>query len=419
MESTPQTFSGLGIAPKILDILDKLRFTEPTPIQYQSIPAALEGKDIIGVAQTGTGKTLAFGIPIIQRLASVKGNCLIILPTRELAMQVDEALGKIGKFFNLKAVVLIGGGNMGRQIRQLRQNPNIFIATPGRLIDHLQQKTISLEKVKILVLDEADRMLDMGFAPQIKKILQTVPRERQTMLFSATMPAEIIKIANTYMQLPVRIEIAPPGTAATNVTHEIFFVHKESKTSLLQTILQEHSGSTLIFTRTKHGAKKITSDIRAMGHTATEIHSNRTLNQRLQALTGFKSGLFRVMVATDIAARGLDVKNIEIVINYDLPEKPEDYVHRIGRTGRANSFGHAISFATPAQRRDIMAIERLIKKPLPISKLPANITPVQFAVEQKKENASGFYKRRRPFSRPGARPPFRGRRNFQPKRRFN
>ncbi|MFA6550949.1 MAG: DEAD/DEAH box helicase [Patescibacteria group bacterium] len=419
MESTPQTFSGLGIAPKILDILDKLRFTEPTPIQYQSIPAALEGKDIIGVAQTGTGKTLAFGIPLIQRLASVKGNALIILPTRELAMQVDEALGKVGKFFNLKAVVLIGGGNMGRQIRQLRQNPQIFIATPGRLIDHLQQKTISLEKVSILVLDEADRMLDMGFAPQLKKILQTVPRERQTMLFSATMPAEIIKIANSYMQLPVRVEVAPPGTTAANVTHEIFFVHKDSKTSLLKTILEERSGSTLIFIRTKHSAKKIATDIRSMGYTAAEIHSNRTLNQRLQSLAGFKSGLFRCLVATDIAARGLDVKNIEVVINYDLPEKPEDYVHRIGRTGRANHFGHAISFATPAQRRDIMAIERLIKKELPVSKLPADIASIPLNAASKntepKKTARDFQKNRRPF----ARPPFRARRNFQPKRRFN
>jgi len=419
MAPITQTFSGLGIAPKILEILDQLRFIEPTPIQYQSIPTALRGKDIIGVAQTGTGKTLAFGIPMIQRLASVKGNGLIILPTRELALQVDEALGRIGKFFNLKAAVIIGGGNMGRQIRQLRQNPQIFIATPGRLIDHLRQKTISLEKVSILVLDEADRMLDMGFAPQIKKILQTAPRERQTMLFSATMPSEIIKIANSYMRLPVRVEIAPSGTAAANVTHEIFFVHKESKTNLLKTLLKERPGSTLIFTRTKYGAKKITAEIRSLGCTATEIHSNRTLNQRLQSLAGFKSGLFRVMVATDIAARGLDVKNIEIVINYDLPEKPEDYVHRIGRTGRASNYGHAISFATPAQRRDIMAIERLIKKQLPISKLPAGIAPAPLDVEQKNFRPGNFSPRRRPFSHPAARPPLRGRRNYQPKRKFS
>ncbi|MDP3899644.1 MAG: DEAD/DEAH box helicase [bacterium] len=374
MTNIQHNFDGLGIAPRILDVLDKLQYSIPTPIQTQSIPHALEGKDIMGIAQTGTGKTLAFGIPTLQRLAQLKGIALIILPTRELAVQVNEELKKIGSFFHLRTSVLIGGENIGRQIKSLRQKPHIIIATPGRLIDHLEQKTVSLNEVKTLVLDEADRMLDMGFAPQIKNILKHVPRERQTMLFSATMPPEIVKLATSYMKLPVRVEVAPAGTAAANVTHEIFFVSQSAKVELLKSLLTEYKGSALIFSRTKHGAKKIAAGLRAAGHSTTELHSNRTLNQRLASLNGFKSGMFRVLVATDIAARGIDVKNIELVINFDLPEKPEDYIHRIGRTGRAGHDGHAISFATPAQKRDISAIERLMKKNLPVSKLPAGIT---------------------------------------------
>ncbi|PIR93380.1 hypothetical protein COT99_00945 [Candidatus Falkowbacteria bacterium CG10_big_fil_rev_8_21_14_0_10_43_10] len=363
-----QSFDGLGIAPKIIDILDRLKFSVPTPIQHQTIPIAIEGKDIMGIAQTGTGKTLAFGVPIIQRLAQTKGAGLVILPTRELAVQVDEELNKIGRPLGLKTAIIIGGGNMRQQIFQLRRNPHITIATPGRLIDHLERKTIKLDKISVLVLDEADRMLDMGFAPQIKKILQTVPQERQTMLFSATMPPEIVNIANNYMKFPIRVEITPAGSVAADITHEIFFVQPESKMALLETILKEYKGSALVFSRTKHGAKKIALAVRKMGHSSTEMHSNCNLNQRLRALADFKSGRTRIMVATDVASRGIDVKNIETVINYDLPEKANDYVHRVGRTGRAGHVGHAISFAIPAQKRDILDIERLIKKTLPISK---------------------------------------------------
>lgn len=368
---TQTTFDGLGIAPKILEILDSLGFVAPTPIQYQSIPAALSGKDIMGIAQTGTGKTLAFGVPMIQRLAISKGKGLILLPTRELALQVNESLNKIGKSLNLRTAVLIGGESIGRQVRELSRNPHIIIATPGRLVDHLKQKRINLNNVTILVLDEADHMLDIGFAPQIRTILQNVPKERQTMLFSATMPQAIINLAHSYMKLPVRIEVAPPGTAAAKVTHEIFFVNKASKLGLLETLLTEYKGSALVFCRTKHGARLLADAVRNMDHTATEIHSNRSLRQRAKALSGFKSGAFRILIATDIAARGIDVANIELVINYDLPENPEDYVHRIGRTGRAGHEGHAISFATPSQRFDIKAIERLIKKELPVSPLPS------------------------------------------------
>jgi ATP-dependent RNA helicase RhlE len=369
----PTSFDGLNIAPKLLEILDKLKFSVPTPIQAQSIPTALLGKDIMGIAQTGTGKTLAFGIPMIQRLAQSKGKGLILLPTRELAVQVDESLNRIGRLIGLKTAILIGGENIGKQIRMLRNNPHIIIATPGRLIDHLEQKTIRLDAVKILVLDEADRMLDMGFAPQIKRILATVPKEHQTMLFSATMPVEIVEIAKTYMQLPVRVEVAPAGSSSKNVTQEVFFVNREQKLSLLDNLLTEYKGSVLVFTRTKFGAKKVAAAVKKIGHTSTEIHSNRSLNQRLEALNGFKLGKYRVMVATDIAARGIDVTGIELVINYDLPENAEDYVHRIGRTGRAQHTGHAISFATPDQKFDIRSIERLIKKQLPVSNVPAGL----------------------------------------------
>ena len=364
------TFGSLGIAPEILEVLDRLHFKTPTPIQHQSIPTALKGKDIMGIAQTGTGKTLAFGVPMIQKLVISGGNGLIVLPTRELALQVDETINKVGRGLNVKTAVLIGGQNINRQINLLRSKPDIIIVTPGRLVDHIERKTINLSKTSILVLDEADRMLDMGFAPQIKKILSNVPKERQTMLFSATMPSNIIQIAKTYMKLPVRIEVAPSGSAAENVTHEIFIVRRESKMALLESVIKERNGSTLIFSRTKFGAKKIAYAIRKMGYTSSEIHSDRSLGQRLKALSGFKRGVYQFLVATDVAARGIDVNNIELIINFDMPDNAEDYVHRIGRTGRAGHSGHAISFAMPNQRYDIKTIERLIKKQLPISNLP-------------------------------------------------
>lgn len=363
-------FYGLGIAPRLLGILDDLGYKVPTPIQQKSIPIAIEGKDVVGIAQTGTGKTLAFGIPLIQRLAQTKGIGLVILPTRELALQVEESLQKIGKKINLRTAVLIGGASMHIQNMQLRKRPHVIIATPGRLNDHLDQKSVHLENVAILILDEADRMLDMGFEPQIKRILQHVPKERQTMLFSATMPDQIMNIARAYMQLPVRIEIARAGSAAKNVSQELFIVRREEKLPLLEKLLEEHRGTVLVFSRTKHGAKKIARAIRAMGHTSAEIHSDRSLAQRKEALQGFKDGKYRVLVATDIAARGIDVTDIEVVLNFDLPDQTEDYVHRIGRTGRAGRNGHAISFATPDQRRDVKDIERLTRVMLPVSKVP-------------------------------------------------
>lgn len=364
-------FAALGISKDILVVLNNLKFTVPTPIQHKAIPVAIEGKDVVGIAQTGTGKSLAFGIPMIQRLMKMpQSRGLIILPTRELASQINETLQKIGRPFGLKTAVLIGGASMYQQVSQLRYGPHIIIGTPGRINDHIKQKTLNLGNIAILVLDEADCMFDMGFAPQIKQILLSVPKKRQTMLFSATMPDSIIKIATAHMELPVRVEIARPGTANEKVEHELFFVKKDFKVRLLEKLLNEYKGSVLVFSRTKYGAKKICQNLLDKKFTAAEIHSNRSLQQRRQALDGFKSGRFRILVATDIASRGIDVKGIELVVNFDLPESPGDYVHRIGRTGRAGMTGKAISFVMPEQRNKVREIERLIRSTIPIMQLP-------------------------------------------------
>lgn len=363
-------FSSLGIAPKLLAILQAQKYLQPTPIQAQAIPVALTGSDVVGIAQTGTGKTLAFGIPMIQRLARDSGQGLILVPTRELALQVDETLQKIGRPIGLKTAVVIGGANMNQQKDALRRSPHVIIATPGRLMDHLKQKTVSLQQIKIAVLDEADRMFDIGFAPQIKQILASVPKERQTMLFSATMPTEIAAMAAHHMKTPLRIEVAPAGTAAAQVTQEVFIVSKDQKMRLLDKILTDEPGTVLLFSRTKHGAKKIAAAIRHMNHAAVEIHSNRSLAQRKAALQGFKTGIYRILVATDIAARGIDVTGITLVINYDLPDNSEDYVHRIGRTGRAGKSGKAVSFVEHGRRGEIRNIERLIRKNLAIVAVP-------------------------------------------------
>ncbi|MBU1177996.1 DEAD/DEAH box helicase [Patescibacteria group bacterium] len=364
-------FSDLGIKEKFLAILAQKKFAVPTPIQHQVIPGALEGKDVVGIAQTGTGKTLAFGIPMIQRIAFHKGQGLILVPTRELALQVEEAFRDIGAPLGLHTAVVIGGTSQHPQVKALKRNPHVVIATPGRLVDLMDQGAYKLDRVNIVTLDEADRMLDIGFLPQIKRVLQTIPKERQTMLFSATMPKSISSLASTFMKLPLRIEIAPQGTAAENVEHEVFVVTKDDKMRLLDSLLQQYQkGKILIFSRTKHGAKRITRDIRNMSQTVTEIHSNRSQSQRKAALAGFTSGKFRIMVATDIAARGIDVQDISLVINFDLPDDCENYVHRIGRTGRAGRNGKAITFVTSNQRNDVRKIERLIRQSLPIVSLP-------------------------------------------------
>ncbi len=360
----------MGIAPKILEILERIKFKVPTPIQMKAIPIAISGKDIIGIAQTGTGKTHAFAIPMVQRLVQIKGVGLVLAPTRELAIQIDEAFQDIVRPFGIKTACLIGGAPMEPQVQALRKNPRVVIATPGRLIDHMSHWNIMPDAVAILVLDEADRMLDMGFAPQIEKILRFIPKDRQTMLFSATMPKEIMEMVAKYMKLPVSVEIAPSGTTVEHVTQELFVVKKDAKQRLLGKLLAQYHGTVLLFSRTKYNARKITTAVRNMGYSTAEIHSNRTLPQRREALEGFKSGKYKVLVATDIASRGIDVIGIELVINYDLPEDAENYVHRIGRTARAGHKGHAISFATPDQSRDVRDIEKLIRTTLPVSKHP-------------------------------------------------
>lgn len=364
----PTSFYGLGIAPQLLDVLGKMKFHTPTPIQHKAIPLALEGQDVIGIAQTGTGKTLAFGIPMIQRLAQKKGKGLVLVPTRELALQVHQSLLRVDS--KIKQAVLIGGAPMHRQIQDLQRHPRIIVATPGRLIDHMEQRRVSLNDIEILVLDEADRMLDMGFAPQIQRILSAIPRDKQTMLFSATMPQQIMALASSYMKLPVHVEVARSGTVAEQITQELFIVKKEAKKDLLQKLLDQYHGTILLFSRTKIGARKITRFIRDIRHSAAEIHSDRTLKQRREALEGFKSGRYRILVATDIASRGIDVSGIELVINYDLPDESENYIHRIGRTGRAGDKGHAITFATPDQGKNVRDIEKLMRTVLPISEHP-------------------------------------------------
>ncbi|MDF2379633.1 MAG: DEAD/DEAH box helicase [Candidatus Gracilibacteria bacterium] len=371
--SSDDSFYGLGIAPDLLKKLDSLKFTVPTPIQHKSIPIAITGEDVVGIAQTGTGKTLAFTIPLIQRMAAMKKGGLILCPTRELALQVNETVKMLGQSFGLKSTVVIGGDSINRQISELKKKPHVIVATPGRLLDHMQKKTVDLSDVGILIMDEADRMLDMGFEPQIRKVLAALPKERQTMLFSATMPAKISKIAQTYMKKPLRVEIARAGTTAEQIEQELFVVPRNQKLALLQQLLLEYKGTVLVFSRTKYGAKKITRVVNKMGHKAAEIHSNRTLAQRKMALEGFRSGKYRVLIATDIAARGIDVDEIEVVINYDLPDNSEDYVHRIGRTGRAGHTGKAISFACPEQGKDVNAIENLINLSIPILPLPKDL----------------------------------------------
>ncbi|MCG2690120.1 DEAD/DEAH box helicase [Candidatus Parcubacteria bacterium] len=416
-KQTDDCFCDLGLNQKLLAILEQKGFAIPTPIQSQVIPMALEGKDVIGIAQTGTGKTLAFALPIIQHLTQNMGQCLIMVPTRELALQVEKEFLSFGRSLGLHCVAVIGGVSQHAQVRALKNNPQVVIATPGRLADLMKQGHYRLNNVKIIILDEADRMLDIGFLPEIKHILQTAPKEKQTMLFSATMSREITTIAVNFMKMPQRIEVSPQGTAPQTVEHEVFIIRKSEKVRLLDSLLQTYQEeTTLIFSRTKHGAKKIARDVRFMGHTATEIHGNRSQVQRKAALDGFSEGKFRVMIATDIASRGIDVKDITLVINFDMPDDLESYVHRIGRTGRAGKSGKAISFVLPEQRSELRKVERLIKQALPVSALPA-LPPEREQPPYKEPRQRQTSFKRRPAYRAG-RPAFqrnsqRGyRRNF-------
>ncbi|KXU36725.1 DEAD/DEAH box helicase [Cephaloticoccus capnophilus] len=353
-------FSALGLCDALAYAVQEKGYTEPTPIQAQSIPVILEGRDLIGSAQTGTGKTAAFALPIIQKLGGHGPlRCLVLEPTRELALQVEEAFQHYAKFTDLAVTIVYGGVGYGKQLEDLQRGVDILAATPGRLLDHLEQGNCSLADVDILVLDEVDRMLDMGFLPDVKRIVQQTPKSRQTLFFTATVPPEIASLAGWALRDPVRVEIGRQRSPAETVAHAFYPVVATQKFELLELLLEQTEfKSVIVFTRTRMGADRIASRLRESGHTVGVLHSDRSQRERVEALQGFKSGKFEVLVATDIAARGLDIAGVSHVVNYDVPENAEDYVHRIGRTGRAQTSGDAFTLVTEEDVRDARSIER-------------------------------------------------------------
>jgi ATP-dependent RNA helicase RhlE len=373
-----KSFADLKLSPEALRALSRAGFEHPTPVQAQAIPPALEGRDVIGTAATGTGKTAAFLLPIIDRLAGKTGTrALVLAPTRELALQIGEELHRFGHGRHVRGAVIIGGVGMGAQAEALRRRPEVVIATPGRLVDHLQQKTASLEGVEVLVLDESDRMLDMGFKPQLDRILARVPRRRQTLLFSATMAGEVADFARAHLADPVRVEVQRSGTTAARAEQQVFLAGQDEKVALLLALLARDDVTTLVFTRTKRRADKVWKSVGRAGHKVARIHADRSQAQRRMALDGFKDGTYRVLVATDIAARGIDVQEIGHVVNFDLPHVPEDYVHRVGRTARAAASGRASSFTSPEERELLTAIERLTRAALPRAEVPRDADAFQ------------------------------------------
>ena len=371
------TFEQLHLAPAILRALAKENYTKPTPIQEQSIPAVLAGKDLFGCAQTGTGKTAAFSLPMIQLLSEQQRGAkpagkrrirsLILTPTRELALQIRANIQAYSQFTSLRCVAIVGGVSQSGQERALAQGTDILIATPGRLIDLLNQGLVDLQHVQMLVLDEADRMLDMGFINDVKRILAKMPKERQTLFFSATMPPEIANLVKTLLKDPVKVEITPVSSTAERIEQSLYYVEKSNKLDLLIHLLQDPSiASALVFTRTKHGADRVVRGLSKAKITSQAIHGNKSQNARQLALGNFKSGATRVLVATDIAARGIDIEELSHVVNYNLPNISETYVHRIGRTGRAGHSGIAISFCEEEELPYLKDIEKLIKKTIPV-----------------------------------------------------
>ncbi len=355
-------FSKLGLSDPVLQGVVAMGYTDPTPIQLRAIPVILAGKDLIGSAQTGTGKTAAFALPIITMLkAHGAFRCLVLEPTRELAAQVETAFHDYGRFTNLRTSVIFGGVGYGNQRMELGRGVDVVVATPGRLLDLMGQNTMNLRDVNILVLDEVDRMLDMGFLPQVRKIIEKCPKQRQTLLFSATIPPEIGGLAAWVLRNPEKVDIGERRSPAQTVTHAFYPVAATQKFVLLLELLERTNfESVLIFSRTKHGADKIARRLKTANHSVAVLHSNRTQRERVEALEGFKSGKYELMVATDIAARGIDVEGVTHVINYDVPQHPEDYVHRIGRTGRAQKVGDAFTLVTTEEHEHVMAIERFI-----------------------------------------------------------
>uniref|UniRef100_UPI00404A9EF4 DEAD/DEAH box helicase n=1 Tax=Cephaloticoccus sp. TaxID=1985742 RepID=UPI00404A9EF4 len=353
-------FSKLGLCDALAFGVQEKGYTEPTPIQAQSIPQILAGRDVIGSAQTGTGKTAAFALPIIQMLAGHGAlRCLILEPTRELALQVEEAFQTYAKFTDLQVTIVYGGVGYGKQLEDLKRGMDILAATPGRLLDHLEQRNCSLKDIDVLVLDEVDRMLDMGFLPDVKRIVEQTPKSRQTLFFTATLPPEIAQLASWALRDPVRVEIGRQRSPAETISHAFYPVVASQKFDLLQLLLEQTDfKSVLVFTRTRMGADRIARRLQNNGHTVGVMHSDRSQRERVEALDGFKSGKFEMLIATDIAARGLDIAGVSHVINYDVPENAEDYVHRIGRTGRAQNTGDAFTLVTEDDVRDARSIER-------------------------------------------------------------
>jgi ATP-dependent RNA helicase RhlE len=368
-------FKALNLSPAVFRGVQAAGYTDPTPIQLRAIPVVLGGGDLIGSAQTGTGKTAAFALPILSRLAATQAGrtgarVLVLEPTRELAAQVETAFRDFARFTDIRTLAVFGGVGYGHQRSELRRGVDVIVATPGRLVDFMQEGAISLRDVKTLVLDEVDRMLDMGFLPVVKDIIGRCPRERQTLFFSATVPPEIAAVASFALRNPTRVEIGANRSVNQSINHAIYPVAHEQKFDLLLALLAKTDfDSVLVFSRTKHGADKIARKLKAANHSVAVLHANRSQNQRIEALAGFKSGKYEIMVATDIAARGIDVAGVTHVINYDVPENPEDYVHRIGRTGRAQAVGDAFTLVTPDNYGDVRDIERFIGAKIPELKL--------------------------------------------------
>ncbi|MEP6763330.1 MAG: DEAD/DEAH box helicase [Gemmatimonadaceae bacterium] len=367
-ENDEATFAELGLTGPLLDAIRDAGYDKPTPIQREAIPVALKGRDLIGLAQTGTGKTASFTLPIVQRMLGGprRTRALILTPTRELCLQVEESFRKYSKHAPVDVIPVFGGVGYEPQERALRAGVDAVVATPGRLLDHLEKRNVDFTYLETLVLDEADRMLDMGFAPQINRVVDQIPRYRQTLLFSATMPPEVEALARKYLRKPVVIQVGRRSQAAATVTHAVYPVPRHLKNSLLVKLLTDtlHE-SVLVFTRTKSGADRVVRDLEHAGLDAGAMHADKSQQQRIKALEDFRNGKLKVLVATDIAQRGLDISGITHVINYDVPQQPEDYVHRIGRTGRAASTGDAYTFMSPDEIAMVRVIERTIGQEIP------------------------------------------------------
>jgi len=371
-----KSFSELSLSAVLKSNLARHGFTEPMSVQAQAIEPALAGQDLVATAQTGTGKTLAFVLPLIQRLenqpsAGVRG--VILTPTRELAIQIHETFAKMAFGSGVRAAVVVGGVSEGTQLQAIRKGAQVLIATPGRLCDFLSRQLVDLRKVRMLVLDEADRMLDMGFLPTVKRIMAATPADRQTMLFSATIETSVKHLVETHVRNAVRIEVGSTTKTVEKVDLHLYEVEQDRKLGLLETMLREENGSFLVFARTKHGADRLSRQLLRGGVKVIAIHGNRSQNQRNQALKGFQDGYYRVLVATDVAARGIHVEGISHVVNYDLPQVPEDFIHRVGRTARAGASGTASTFAMRSERADIARIERLLDTRLVRRQVPSHV----------------------------------------------